>query len=120
MRKIAIMIAALALTGCDVGKTPVSPPKVQAAQAASAGQPAANTSVQWNIKINAREALSDISAWLLERSYAPFLVTIDGKQQLLIGPYKSQQEAEGQLVLLQAKITKAHRFADPVVIERVQ
>ncbi|OCR21534.1 hypothetical protein AFK24_28670 [Pseudomonas syringae] len=117
MRKMAIMIAALALSGCDVGKTPPPPPKVQAAQTE---QIAPGTSVQWNIQLNAREALSDISAWLLERSYAPFLVTIEGKQQLLIGPYKTQQEAEEQLALLQAKITKAHRFADPVVIERVQ
>jgi hypothetical protein len=114
------MIAALALTGCDVGKTPTPPPKVQAVQTAPTDQTSPNTTVKWNIQLNAREALSDISAWLLERAYAPFLVTIDGKQQLLIGPYNTQQEAEEQLALLQAKITKAHRFADPVVIERVQ
>jgi hypothetical protein len=110
------MIAVLALTGCDVGKTP-TPPKVQATPAA---QTTPDTSVQWNIQLNAKEAVSDISAWLLERSYAPILVTIDGKQQLLIGPYKTRQEAVDQLALLQAKITKAHRFAEPVVIERVQ
>ncbi|WP_426139641.1 SPOR domain-containing protein [Pseudomonas sp. DWP3-1-2] len=116
MRKMAIMIAVLALTGCDVGKTP-TPPKVQAA---ATEQTSPNTSVQWNIQLNAKEAVSDISAWLLERSYAPFLVTLDGKQQLLLGPYKTREEAEQQLALLQAKITKSHRFAYPVVIERVQ
>jgi len=117
VRKMAIMIAALALSGCDVGKTPPTPPKVQAAQTE---QTAPGTSVQWNIQMNTREAVSDTSAWLLERSYAPFLATIDGKQQMLLGPYKTEQEAQEQLALLQAKITKSHRFAAPVVIERVQ
>lgn len=117
MRKMAIVIAVLALTGCDVSKTPPQPPKVQAAQAE---QTAPGIAAQWNIQMNTREAVSDTSAWLLERSYAPFLATIDGKQQMLLGPYKTEQEAQEQLALLQAKITKSHRFAAPVVIKRVQ
>jgi len=55
---------------------------------------------------------------LLERSYPPYLVTIDGKQQLLIGPYSSPEQAEQIRTELLAKIAKSHRKAAPVVIQR--
>lgn len=112
MRNLAMMMAVLALAGCDVGKSP--PPKVQAVEAVQAPQAVP----QWEIQVNANEALSDISAWLLERSYPPYLVTIDGQQQLLIGPYSSPEQAEQVRSELVAKIAKSHRKAAPVVIQR--
>ncbi|WP_095097980.1 hypothetical protein [Pseudomonas sp. Irchel 3A5] len=115
MRNLAMMIAVLALAGCDADKSTPPAPKVQATAAVQAPQAAP----QWEIQINANEALSDISAWLLERSYPPYLVTIDGKQQLLIGPYPSQERAEEIRTELLAKIAKSHRKAAPVVIQRV-
>ena len=115
MRNLAMMMAVLALAGCDVGKSTPPPPKVQAAAPVQTSQ--AGT-VQWEIQINANEALSDISAWLLERSYPPYLATVDGKQTLLIGPYQTQAEAEQTRTELLAKLAKSHRKAAPVVIER--
>lgn len=115
MRNLAMMMAVLALAGCDVDKSTPPPPKVQAATAVQAPQ---NAVPQWEIQVNANEALSDISAWLLERSYPPYLATLDGKQQLLIGPYQSQAQAEQTRTELMAKIAKSHRKADPVVIQR--
>ncbi|MGV6397368.1 SPOR domain-containing protein [Pseudomonas caspiana] len=115
MRNLAMMMAVLALAGCDVGKTTPPPPKVQADASVQAPQA---TTVQWEIQINANEALSDISAWLLERSYPPYLANIEGKQQLLIGPYATQAQAEQTRTELLAKLAKSHRKAAPVVIER--
>lgn len=114
MRNLVMMMAVLVLAGCDADKSTPPPPKVQAATAVQAPQAAP----QWEIQINANEALSDISAWLLERSYPPYLVTIDGKQQLLIGPYSSAEQAEQIRTELLAKIAKSHRKAAPVVIQR--
>ncbi|EGH69947.1 Uncharacterized protein Precursor [Pseudomonas syringae pv. syringae] len=70
--------------------------------------------------MNSREAVSDSSAWLLERSYAPIIVDVDGKQQVLIGPYESQAKAEEERVALQAKVTKSHRFAEPSVVQHTR
>ncbi|GFM51350.1 hypothetical protein PSCICE_26170 [Pseudomonas cichorii] len=118
MRKTVMIMAALTLVlaGCDAGNSrPSTRDKAEpVSQAPQAATP------QWFIQMNSREAVSDISAWLLERGYAPVVVTIDGKQQLLIGPFQSPELAEEQRVGLLAKVAKSHRLAAPVVIERNQ
>ncbi|QHF05774.1 hypothetical protein N015_12040 [Pseudomonas asturiensis] len=106
-------MAMLALAGCDAGNSRAT--ARDKAQDAATTAPA--TAPQWFIQMNSREAVSDTSAWLLERSYAPIIVSIDGKQQLLVGPYPSQAEAEEQRVALQAKVSKSHRFAQPSVVQ---
>ncbi|KPC33648.1 Uncharacterized protein ABJ99_0788 [Pseudomonas syringae pv. cilantro] len=113
MRKTVMMIAVLALAGCDGGSSGTPPRnKIQdVAATAPVSKP------QWYIQMNSREAVSDTSAWLLERSYSPIIVDIDGKQQTLIGPYETQALAEEQRVALQAKVTKSHRFAEPSVVQ---
>ncbi|KTB60659.1 hypothetical protein [Pseudomonas syringae] len=113
MRKTVMMIAVLALAGCD-GGSPGTPARDKV-QDATANAPVSTP--QWYIQMNSREAVSDTSAWLLERSYAPVIVDINGKQQTLIGPYESQAQAEEQRVALQAKVTKSHRFAEPSVVQ---
>ncbi|ARD12163.1 MULTISPECIES: hypothetical protein [Pseudomonas] len=116
MRKTVMMIVVLALAGCDAGNS--SAPAREKAQDAAVTAPVSTP--QWFIQMNSREAVSDTSAWLLERSYAPVIVDIDGKQQLLIGPYESQAQAEEQRVLLQAKVSKSHRFAEPSVVQHAR
>ncbi|ORC62331.1 hypothetical protein BZK31_01235 [Pseudomonas floridensis] len=106
-------MAMLALAGCDAGNSR-APAKEKAQDAV---QTAPVSGPQWFLQMNSREAVSDTSAWLLERSYAPIIVTIDGKQQMLVGPYPSQAEAEEQRVALQAKVSKSHRFAEPSVVQ---
>lgn len=113
MRKTVMILAMLALAGCDAGNSRAT--ARDKTQDAAATAPA--TAPQWFIQMNSREAVSDTSAWLLERSYAPIIVSIDGKQQLLVGPYPSQAEAEEQRVALQAKVSKSHRFAQPSVVQ---
>ncbi|CAM3087745.1 hypothetical protein [Pseudomonas floridensis] len=113
MRKTVMMMAMLALAGCDAGNSR-APAKEKAQDAV---QTAPVSGPQWFLQMNSREAVSDTSAWLLERSYAPIIVTIDGKQQMLVGPYPSQAEAEEQRVALQAKVSKSHRFAEPSVVQ---
>nr|WP_282705769.1 hypothetical protein [Pseudomonas syringae] len=108
-----MMIAVLALAGCDGGG-----PARDKVQGAAATAPVSTP--QWFIQMNSREAVSDSSAWLLERSYAPIIVDVGGKQQVLIGPYESQAKAEEERVALQAKVTKSHRFAEPSVVQHTR
>ena len=113
MRKTVMIMAVLALAGCDAGgsRTPAREKSQDTVQTAPVTGP------QWFNQMNSREAVSDTSAWLLERSYVPVIVTIDGKQQMLLGPYPSEAEAEEQRVALQAKVSKSHRFATPSVVQ---
>ena len=113
MRKTVMMIAVLALAGCYGGG-----PARDKVQGTAATAPVSTP--QWFIQMNSREAVSDSSAWLLERSYAPIIVDVDGKQQVLIGPYESQAKAEEERVTLQAKVTKSHRFAEPSVVQHTR
>jgi len=113
VRKTVMMIAVLALAGCDGGG-----PARDKVQGTVATAPVSTP--QWFIQMNSREAVSDSSAWLLERSYAPIIVDVDGKQQVLIGPYESQAKAEEERVALQAKVTKSHRFAEPSVVQHTR
>ncbi|KPW61902.1 Uncharacterized protein ALO80_02227 [Pseudomonas caricapapayae] len=116
MRKTVMIIVVLALAGCDAGSSRA--PGREKAQDAAVTAPVSTP--QWFIQMNSREAVSDTSAWLLERSYAPVIVDVDGKQQVLIGPYESQAQAEEQRVALQAKVTKSHRFAEPSVVQHAR
>ncbi|MBA1228683.1 hypothetical protein G7013_03340 [Pseudomonas viridiflava] len=113
MRKTVMMMAVLALAGCDAGnsRAPAREKTADTVQTAPVSGP------QWFIQMNSREAVSDTSAWLLERHYSPIIVTIDAKQQMLIGPFQSEAEAEEQRVALQAKVSKSHRFAEPSVVQ---
>ena len=120
MRKTVMIMAVLALAGCDAGgsrdkQAQSSRPPAQTQQAAQES-PAAQG--KWFVQMNSREAVSDISAWLLERGYAPVIVVVDGKQQMQVGPYESEAAAEEQRVALQAKVAKSHRLAEPSVVRR--
>lgn len=123
MRKTVMIMAVLALAGCDAGgsKSAQSQPSPQQASQSTAAPQVPVSEVarpKWFIQMNSREAVSDTSAWLLERGYAPVIVVIDGKQQMLLGPYESDAQAQEQLVALQAKVAKSHRFTSPSVIQR--
>ena len=122
MRKTVMIMAVLALAGCDAGssKSTQSASSQPPAPIRQAEQDPATASGKWFIQMNSREAVSDISAWLLERGYAPVIVVVDGKQQMQVGPYESQAAAEEQRVALQAKVAKSHRLAEPSVVRRAE
>jgi hypothetical protein len=120
-----MIMAVLAMAGCDAGNSKdkqapssQSQAQIQARQARQAEAPAAGP--KWFIQMNSREAVSDISAWLLERGYAPVIVVVEGKQQMLVGPYESEAAAQEQRVVLQAKVAKSHRLAEPSVVQRAE
>ncbi|WNW10512.1 hypothetical protein RRX38_04880 [Pseudomonas sp. DTU_2021_1001937_2_SI_NGA_ILE_001] len=115
MRKMVMMMAMLALAACDAGK-PEAPARSDTANAPAAAAPVSEP--KWYIQMNTREAVSDTSAWLLERHYAPTIVNIEGKQQIILGPYATEAEGQAQLTELQAKVDKSHRFTKPTLVHR--
>lgn len=126
MRKTVMFIAVLALAGCDAGGSKTNGSQASAPQAASQGVAGAKPQTitqapqaepQWYIQMNSKEAISDTSAWLLERGYAPVIVVIGANQEMLVGPYETQAAAEEQRAALQAKVAKSHRLATPSVIQ---
>lgn len=112
MRKTAVMVAVLMLAGCD-GGAPAQPARGESPSGASVSQPSAP---QWMIQITSKEALSDISAWLIERGYPPRVVKVEGKDTLLVGPFESEAEARDKSDEMNGKMIKAHRLAEAVVI----
>ena len=109
MRKMVLMLAVLAVAGCDSGestKTPIAAPPAPAA--------AVVTTPQWDIQVVTTEAITDITAWLLEHGY-PF--QIDAKGRILIGPFATQAEAEAKNQELATKLINAHRAAGAQVVE---
>ena len=127
MRKTVMIMAMLALAGCDAGSSksgqaqPAQQTSGDASQAAPQ-QPAAAVVAdpKWFIRMNSREAVSDTSAWLLERGYAPKMVVVDAKQEMLLGPYENEARAQEELTALQAKVAKSHRFTSPSLIQRAE
>lgn len=109
MRKMVLMLAVLAVAGCDSGesaKTPAAAPATPVVAAA--------TTPQWDVQVVTTEAMTDITAWLLEHGY-PF--KIDGKNRILVGPFATQAEADAKNQELAAKLIAAHRAAGVQVVE---
>jgi len=113
-----MMIAVLALAGCgegksvEAGKKAAVPALVQPVQAV--------TTPQWDVLVDSDrpQAVSDLSGWLIEHGIISNVVSKDGKQLVLIGPFNSQAEAEVQKTELIEKLTKAKkRDIAPVVVE---
>lgn len=121
MRKMALVIAVLALAGCGEGKdastqkTPSSAVSVQA----SAPVPAAGP--QWDLEVRGEttQAVSDLSGWLIEHSFVSNVVRENGKDRILLGPFGSKAEAEARQADLNAALTKAKKMnIESLIIER--
>jgi hypothetical protein len=77
VRKMAMMVAVLMLAGCDGGK-PATPAQVPSTDStAEAPTPA---SQQWTIRVHLKEALSDMTYWLVEHHYPSYVVKVDGRE----------------------------------------
>lgn len=109
MRKMVLMLAVLAVAGCDSGQSEKRPAATPAAPVVAAA-----TTAQWDVQVVATEALTDITAWLLEHGY-PF--QIDGKGRILIGPFNTKADAEAKNQELATKLINAHRAAGAQVVE---
>lgn len=109
MRKMVMILAVLAVAGCDAGKPDKTPVAAPAAPVVAVA-----TGPQWDVQVVATEALTDITAWLLEHGY-PF--QIDAKGRILIGPFSSKADAEAKNQELATKLINAHRAAGAQVVE---
>ncbi|MFK3797076.1 hypothetical protein [Pseudomonas sp. NPDC088444] len=113
MRKMAMMVAVVMLAGCDGGK-PAPAPKVSAADSvAEAPTPASS---QWTIRVHLKEALSDMAYWLVEHHYPSYVVKVEGKEVVMIGPFESQEAAEKAKTDIDAALVKGHRLSQLEVI----
>ncbi|NMZ23249.1 SPOR domain-containing protein [Pseudomonas proteolytica] len=119
MRKVAMAMVVLALAGCGEGPN-LDPPRDKA-EAAKAQAPAV-AAVQWDILVrspdNKLQALTDLTAWLLENGFTFYLAKEDGKDLVLLGPFASKAEAEARQVQLQERLVKKKKTdAESLVIE---
>lgn len=113
MRKMAMMVAVVMLAGCDAGK-PAPAPKVSTAESvAEAPTPA---SPQWTIRVHLKEALSDMTYWLVEHHYPSYVVKVEGKEVVMIGPFESQEVAKKAKADIDAALVKGHRLSQLEVI----
>ncbi|MCF4981324.1 MULTISPECIES: SPOR domain-containing protein [Pseudomonas] len=119
MRKVAMAIVVLALAGCGDGPNLDTPR--DKAEAAKAQAPAV-AAVQWDILVrspdNKLQALTDLTAWLLENGFPFYLAKEDGKDLVLLGPFASKAEAEAKQTQLQERLVKKKKTdAESLVIE---
>ncbi|QJI29987.1 SPOR domain-containing protein [Pseudomonas sp. ADAK18] len=112
MRKVAMAIAVLALAGCGEGRS-VDAPKAK--PAVTEAQPQASTiaAQEWDVWVgppdHKLQALTDLTAWLLEHGFSFYLVKEDGKDQVLLGPFSTKVEAEAKQVQLTEKLARAKK-----------
>lgn len=107
MRKLMWVIAVLALTGCgeQAGQGSKKP------QAPVVTNPAEVAVPQWDVLVQGStpQAVSDLTGWLIEHSFVSYVVTQDGKQRVLVGPFNSKAEAETRQAQVAAALVKAKK-----------
>ena len=112
MRKVAMAIAVLALAGCGEGKR-VDAPKAKPAVTESQPQTGAIAAQEWDVWVgppdHKLQALTDLTAWLLEHGFSFYIVKEDGKDEVLLGPFATKAEAEAKQVLLTEKLARAKK-----------
>ncbi|MGY2292843.1 SPOR domain-containing protein [Pseudomonas sp. SDO528_S397] len=109
-------IAVLVLAGCGEGK-PADPPKAPPAVAQADVQPTSQAGAiapqEWDVWVgppdHKLQAMTDLTAWLLEHGFSFYLAKEDGKDQVLLGPFSTKQEAEAKQVLLTEKLARAKK-----------
>ncbi|RMT85529.1 hypothetical protein ALP39_01072 [Pseudomonas marginalis pv. marginalis] len=112
MRKVAMAIAVLALAGCGEGK-PVDAPKAKPAVTESQPQTGAIAAQEWDLRVgppdHKLQAITDLTAWLLEHGFNFYIVKVDGKDDVLLGPFETRAEAEAKQTLLNEKMARAKK-----------
>ncbi|MBM9484838.1 SPOR domain-containing protein [Pseudomonas sp. ICBG1301] len=105
-------IAVLALTGCGEGK-PVDAPKAKPAVTESQPQTGAIAAQEWDVWVgppdHKLQAITDLTAWLLEHGFSFYIVKVDGKDEVFLGPFASKAEAEAKQALLTEKLARAKK-----------
>ena len=112
MRKVTMAIAVLALAGCGEGKS-VDAPKAKPAVTESQPQTGAIAAQEWDLRVgppdHKLQAITDLTAWLLEHGFSFYIVKVDGKDEVLLGPFATRAEAEAKQTLLNEKMARAKK-----------
>lgn len=112
MRKVAMAIAVLALAGCGEGKR-VDAPKAKPAVTESQPQTGTIAAQEWDVRVgppdHKLQAITDLTAWLLEHGFNFYIVKVDGKDEVFLGPFASKAEAEAKQALLNEKMARAKK-----------
>ena len=112
MRKVAMAMMVLALAGCGEGK-PVDTPKAKPAVSESQPQTGAIAVQEWDVRVgppdHKLQAITDLTAWLLEHGFNFYIVKVDGKDEVLLGPFATKEEAEAKQALLTEKLARAKK-----------
>lgn len=112
MRKVAMAIAVLALAGCGEGKS-VDAPQAKPAVTESQPQTGAIAAQEWDLRVgppdHKLQAITDLTAWLLEHGFSFYIVKVDGKDEVLLGPFATRAEAEAKQTLLNEKMARAKK-----------
>ena len=107
MRRMMWVIAVLVLAGCGERDQQASK-KPQAPVVSTQNEAAAP---QWDVLVQGStpQAVSDLAGWLIEHSFVSYVVTREGKQQVLVGPFSSRAEAEAKQAVVSAALVKAKK-----------
>lgn len=112
MRKVAMAIAVLALAGCGEGKS-VDTPRVKPAVTESQPQAGAIAAQEWDVRVgppdHKLQAITDLTAWLLEHGFNFYIVKTDGKDEVLLGPFATKEQAEAKQAQLTEKLARAKK-----------
>lgn len=107
VRKLAWVIAVLALAGCGEGRD-VQAPKPKPAATST---PAVAATPQWAVEVRGEtpQAVSDLTGWLIEHSFMSSVVRENGKDRVLVGPLGSKAEAEAKQEEVSAALVRAKK-----------
>ena len=112
MRKVAMAMAVLALAGCGEGNN-VEAPKARPAVAESQPQGGTTAAQEWDVRVgppdHKLQAITDLTAWLLEHGFNFYIVKVEGKDEVLLGPFATEAEAEAKQALLNEKMARAKK-----------
>ncbi|WP_043049563.1 MULTISPECIES: sporulation protein [Pseudomonas] len=105
-------IVVLTLAGCGEGKS-VDAPKAKPAVTENLPQTGAIAAQEWDLWVgppdHKLQAITDLTAWLLEHGFSFYIVKVDGKDEVRLGPFATKAEAEARQALLNEKMARAKK-----------
>ena len=104
MRRLVIVMAFLSVAGCGESAK-VEAPKAERSGLAVSSQAAEQASPRWNVRVDGPvQAISDLTARLIEHGFSSHIAKIDGVDQVLIGPFATEAEAQEKKAVLSTKL----------------
>ena len=99
--------------GTDIGGAGRSFAQGQFRSHRALSQTGAIAAQEWDIWVgppdHKLQAITDLTAWLLEHGFTFYIVKVDGKDEVLLGPFATKAEAEARQALLNEKMARAKK-----------